>query len=146
MGYVTKKNDGTATLSYPMSELSEGHHTLTFSIADNVGNRTTATISFIISTASEEGAKLTIKESPARTVATITLEESSIESNYNRLIIKDNKGHVVISKENVSLPYEWDLKDSDGKAVADGRYKAYLLYRNSSIYGNTPETDILVIK
>jgi flagellar hook assembly protein FlgD len=79
-------------------------------------------------------------------VATITLEESSIESNYNRFIIKDNKGHVVISKENVSLPYEWDLKDSDGKAVADGRYKAYLLYRNSSIYGNTPETDILVIK
>ncbi len=146
IGYVTNNNDGTATLSYPMSELSEGHHTLTFSIADNVGNRTTATISFIISTASEEGAKLTVKESPARTVATITLEESSIESNYNRLIIKDNKGNVVISKENVSLPYEWDLKDSDGKAVADGRYKAYLLYRNSSIYGNTPETDILVIK
>lgn len=137
--------DGTTTISYPISGLTDGRHTLTLSVADNAGNRTSQTISFVVINRSAQ-AQLVVTEKPARTEATFSLNHNFYEEPSGRLVIENRNGNTVFTKENCTFPYTWNLQDSDGNRVIDGNYKAYVILNGDKQYGNTDRVEVIVIK
>lgn len=137
--------DGYTTIKFPINELEDGKHTLTLSVADNAGNRTERTISFVTINHSAQ-ATLVIAEEPARSEANFSLEHNFSYEPQGRLVIEDATGNTVFSKENCTFPYTWNLLDSEGNAVADGNYNCYAILNGNKQYGSTPKTRLVIVK
>ncbi|MCM1293474.1 MAG: type IX secretion system sortase PorU [Bacteroides sp.] len=131
--YYTPASDGSAsgTIAYPMSELEDGAHTLTFRVWDTSGNSTTHAINFFV----EHGAAPTLLDiftdvNPATThanfylshnrpdaMATVTLDIYSISG--RRIWTTTSSGR---SDLFLSAPIQWDLRDMGGQRVIRGIY------------------------
>lgn len=142
---MTNHNDGSVDITYPFTSLADGRHSLTLHISDNAGNSASRTIDFVINNTSAN-ARLTVEEEPARIQATIGLTHSFTDIPSGRLIIEDEEGNTVFTRNDVSFPFEWDLTDRDGNLVADGVYRAYAICKGGNLYGHTPKTDIIVVQ
>lgn len=129
---LTMNADGTATLLLPVNDLTDGAHTLTLAVVDNCHNSVERTLSFIVRNTSAS-AVLTADTDVARNAIEITTD-ADIETAGSRLIIADADGNTVFSVAEPSLPYQWNLKDADGKDVRDGRYSATVIARSGSNY------------
>ena len=138
-----------ATLSYPITDLSAGRHTLTLSVRDNLGQLATANLSFI-SGKFDQRPRLVTEEEVARTEAVINfygdLVEASADDSEVSLYITDRKGDTVLKVDNPSFPYTWDLNNGKGDKVADGNYKAVVRGRLGTQYTYTDPLDIVVIR
>lgn len=137
--------DGYTTITFPINDLEDGHHTLTLSVSDNAGNRSEQELSFTVINSSAQ-AVLVIAEEPARTEANLSLEHNFVYEPKGRLVIEDAAGNTVFTKENCSFPYTWNLHDSNGNTVADGNYNCYAILNGNKQYGSTPKTRLIVIK
>lgn len=142
---MTNYNDGTVEIVYPFTSLADGRHSLTLHISDNAGNSASRSIDFVINNTSAN-ARLTVEEEPARIRATIGLTHNFTDIPAGRLIIEDEKGNTVFTRDNVSFPFEWDLTDRTGNLVADGVYRAYAICKGGNLYGHTPMTNIIVVQ
>lgn len=138
-------NDGKTTISFPINQLEDGYHTLTLSVADNTGNRSSKTISFLVINQTGN-AVLTTDKQPARSNVTFNVESNLTNITNCRLIIEDNAGNTIFSKENCILPYSWDLKDNNGNRVAEGSYKCYVLITDGKYYTSSPRIQLVVIE
>lgn len=138
--------DGTASLTYPIGDLAPGRHTLTLNVRDNAGQMASASLSFV-ATAEDARPTLVLDREIARDELVMDLTGEvfeATEADGNRdvhLYVYNDKGDIVLRKQNISFPYTWDLKDNDGKDVADGHYQVRVLTRLGSLYtrasGNT---------
>ena len=144
-GTLTFNADGSYLFEFPLTELSDGRHSLTLIISDNAGNRTERTIYFTVINRNAQ-ATLIVEESPARTEATFTLNHDFKSEPSGRLIIEDASGNAIYSKADVRFPYTWDLNDADGNAVADGVYHCYAILNGEKQYGGTAKTKLIVVK
>ncbi len=144
-GAYSSDTTGVTSVIYNLTNLKDGRHTLTLSLADNAGNTSSKTISFCVINNSAVSS-LTVQEEPARTMATITLDHNFNNEPSGRLIIEDSNGNTVLSIGNCQLPYIWDLKDSDGNLVDDGTYYCYAILNAENQYSSTPKVKIIVIK
>ena len=142
---ISFNSDGSASLSFQLKDIEDGHHSLTLSVNDNAGNRTNRTISFIVINRSATVA-LNIAETPARSEATFSLNHNFLEEPTGRIVIEDMKGNTIFTKNNCAFPYTWNLKDSKGEAVADGNYKAYVILNGGKQYGSSDKIDVIVVK
>ena len=52
----------------------------------------------------------------------------------------------MLTVENASFPYEWNLTDQDNNAVADGEYFAYVIANNGTQFGSSPKIKLIVVK
>jgi len=138
-------NDGrTLNVSFPMQNLSEGAHTLTFTVFDVAGNSTSRTISFIVSGCSD--ITLTAQELPATKQATFDIDCGNITpAPVVNLKVTDAHGNIVWTKSTSSFPATWDLTDANGNRVKAGLYKYMGNYDNGSSYGGTNIGDLIVI-
>lgn len=139
--------EGYATLTYPITDLSAGRHTLTLSVRDNIGQLATATLSFV-SGKFNHRPRLEAEE-VARTQAVINLGgdyDGDLDDSDLTLYISDPKGNTVLKVDNPSFPYTWDLKDSDGKDVGDGNFRAVVRGRLGSLYTYSDPLNIVVIR
>lgn len=142
--YSTLSDEGKAlAIEFPM-ELSEGRHTLQYTVYDAAGNKATETISFLVGNDSQ--LDLTVAEEPAVTEA--TFDVSTTLSNVPEVTIKvlDNVGNLVWSTTTANFPYSWDLVGNDGNRVPAGVYKFYGTYKGSNTYGGTEIGHIIVIE
>jgi hypothetical protein len=144
-GTIVTDIDGVSTIKFPISGLSDGIHTLSLSVADNAGNRSERSITFYVVNNSVT-TSLEIAETPARSEATISLSHNFKEEPSGRLVIENNNGETIFTKENCSFPYTWNLQDSSGEAVADGTYRCYAILNADKQYSSTAKTKIIVIK
>ena len=142
---ITINADGSASLEYIINDIEDGHHTLTLSVKDNTGNSSSKTISFVVVNRSAS-ATLNIAETPARKEATFSLNHNFIDEPMGRIIIEDANGNCIFTKNNCSFPYTWDLKDTNGKVVNDGNYKAYVILKGGNLYGSSDKIDVIVVK
>lgn len=145
VGRLVHNADGSSSAYLNLRSLADGHHTLEFTVNDNFGNHTTRTIGFIVVNRNAT-ATLNVEETPVRDKATLDLDHAFSSEPSGRLIIEDAKGHTVYSKNGCTFPFTWDLRDNAGHTVADGRYKAYVILNAGMEYGNTPKTEIIVVK
>lgn len=146
--YLVMNADGTASLKAPVFDVADGAHTLTLAVADKLGNASERTISFIVRN-NTATAVLAADNSVARTDVTFSLQSTLAGDSadaYTRLIICDADGNTVFSVENPTLPYTWDLRDTGGKDVPDGRYSAALMQKSFSRFTSTPRIPVTVIR
>lgn len=146
--YLVMNADGTASLKAPVTDVADGTHTLTLSVADKLGNASERTISFIVRNNSATAA-LAADNSIARTEVTFSLQSSLATDSSDastRLIVCDADGNTVFSVENPAMPYTWDLRDNNGKEVPDGRYSASLMQKSLSQFTSTPRIPVTVIR
>lgn len=143
---MTPAPDNAMSLVYPLSNLADGRHTLTLSVSDNAGNVATQTINFnVINTALKT--TITIEDNPARDVMNYTISEEAVPENAElTLIVRDMAGNTVYTARGIGTAGSWDLTDSKGRKVADGRYKAHVLIRSGNTYGHSPSAEFVVVK
>lgn len=144
-GTIVTDINGVSTIKFPIAGLEDGIHTLSLSVADNAGNRSEKSISFYVINNSVT-TTLDIAETPARSEATISLIHNFKEEPSGRLVIENNNGETVFTKENCSFPYTWNLLDLDNNAVADGTYNCYAILNADKQYSSTEKAKIIVIK
>lgn len=115
--------DGSASLVFPMSNLADGDHTATLSVADYTDTRSEAEISFTIVNHAIV-AQLQADTAVAHDEVTFSLDHGFDETPTGRLSIVDHSGNTVFTATDVTFPFVWDLNNTDGERVADGRYRA----------------------
>lgn len=146
--YYTPAADGTpsGTIAYPISELPEGNHTLTFRVWDTSGNSTTHTIPFFV----EQGARPQLFD--IYTDVNPATDHANFYVSHNRpdammtvtLDIYNMLGHRVWTSTAqgrsdmfTSAPIQWNLTDLAGRRVQRGIY----IYRATVTHdGNTLTT------
>lgn len=144
-GTLNLAADGSYSFEFPLNGLSDGKHTLTLIIADNAGNRAERTIHFTVINRNAQ-ATLSIKESPARTEATFSLDHNFKYEPTGRLVIEDASGNTIFSKSDVKFPFTWNLNDASGNMIADGVYNCYVILSGEKQYGSTDKTKLIVVK
>ncbi len=134
-------NSGGGFISYPLSGLTAGEHTLTLTVYDNVGNPSSRELIFAVGeTMDPEVRSLTADRSPAKTGVTFSAQISTPNTNVKCAFeVIDLAGRSVWSSTvtdsadiNGNLEGYWNLCDRGGRRVVRGIY----LYR---VYVETPE-------
>ena len=131
-------------IAFPLSTISEGNHTLTFTVFDIAGHSATRTISFVVSNSND--IVLTAQEAPATQVATFDIAEAQFDTTpMVNIKVTDAQGNIVWSKKTDSFPATWNLTDAQGNRVKPGLYKFFGNYDNGTNYGGTNIGDLIVI-
>lgn len=131
--YYTPSPDGSpsGTIAYPLSEISEGHHTLTLRVWDTSGNSTSTDLTFFV----RQGALPQVFDiysdaNPASTHANFYISHNRPEANatVNLEIYNIAGTRIWTSVVNgpsdmfLSTPIQWDLRDMGGRRVPRGIY------------------------
>lgn len=146
--------EGNLLLKKDFDNVTDGHHTLSLSINNNLGKSTTADLDFYTISGELTGA-LTCKTDtegtgPTSTIVRRTADFDLLHNNEVtpecRLLIFDSTGNTVYTKQGVSFPFSWDLRGNDGETVADGHYSAKVMLRSGTVFGATAPVEFTVIK
>lgn len=127
--------DGSGSLAYPLSGLTDGRHTLTMHVLNVAGLSAERSISFDV--ANVATATLALEGAIARDEAVFNLGHNLSAEPAGRLVIASSDGTTVFSDPDAVFPYTWNLKDNDGADLPDGRYTATLYFFASPSYGST---------
>lgn len=121
-----RPGDGSRSARYEalVGELPVGEHRSLVSVADAAGNRAEADLVFHVSPIWGE-IGLEMLETAADGQATFNV--SGAVDNSLTLVILDAEGHRVFSTDSASDTILWDCRDSEGRAVTPGRYRAYVV-------------------
>lgn len=133
------------TMDYRVNSLSDGRHTATLFLSDNAGYHASQTIMFQVIN-DKDPLTLTIVEETADTRATINLTHDLDSQPSGRLVIDNSQRKTILSVADVSFPYIWDLRDSSGIPVPDGRYTVRAYLRDGQRPLNASPATVVVIK
>lgn len=141
---ISSDENNIYTASVILRDLTPGHHDITVSVADNSLKRADAAATFTVGEVAS--AMLTVDEEalPAREDITFNLSADNLVANTHRLVIENSTKETVFSSV-VSFPYQWNLKDSDGKDLPEGFYNAYVISSGSTA-ASTPKLPVTVIR
>jgi hypothetical protein len=135
----------SVVIRYPINNLSEGMHTLTFTVYDLLGNSATRTISFMVGQSS-------IVDVRADKYPAFVNENVSFELDSKRTLhpdmtfrITDATGKLVWMTTTSSFPVTWDMKDMNGNKVPAGLYRYFGTYNDGVNYGGTPINKLIVL-
>jgi len=144
--YLTVTDDGkTVNIEYPLNQLSEGTHTLTYTVYDLAGNKATKTIPFLVG--NEGSAELVADKWPVYRNEEVNFDiETSLARTPDFTIrVTDATGKLVWMTEASSFPVAWDMKDMSGKQVPAGLYRYFGTYNDGSNYGGTSINKLIVL-
>lgn len=139
-GCFTPAGDGGATMTYHLSSLSAGEHSLTVNVSDNLGNRTSHTISFIVIDNKTTGT-LACDDNIFNEKATLSLGVAS-GVKATRLIISDANGNTVATVNNPAFPYVW----TPDASLKEGTYRARVLLKKENLRGVTNDVELILIR
>ena len=143
--FAATSQDGKLTVAFPLSSLTEGKHTLKFTVYDLSGNATSRSINFVV--ASEFNSPiLAVEESPAIDKATFTLSHEFETAPSVTLKVIDVNGDIVWSDTATDFPYEWDLTDKSGQRLPAGVYEYYGTVRAGNAYGGTTVNRLIIVE
>ncbi len=140
----TLGTDNDATFQYTFSDLTEGTHTVTITVSDNAGNSTTQSITFTVQEIDGD-IELAADSKSVYESVTFDVNHTFYGEPDTRFVIEDSQRNTVLSVENASFPYVWDLKDSDGKQVTNGYYRAYILAKYGTKNASSDKVEVVVL-
>ena len=144
-GYAKIDEGGKqVTVAMPINSISEGQHTLTFTVYDAAGNVATRDLSFVVVKPDAE-AVLTVEESPARESATFNFEHKFTTEPTVKITVIDADKKVVWQQDVTSFPYVWDLNDANGNRLPAGIYQFFGTASTSSQYSGTEKSRLVII-
>lgn len=134
------QTDGSATLSYPFSNVSDGKHTLTIRLADNRGNVSERTIPFTVINNTLTG-RLYVADNiiTGRTTLNIDMPASA---SVTRVVIEDASHNTVETRKNISLPWSW----TPDASLPDGHYTIRAFLKDGTRFGSTPPLSVTLIR
>lgn len=142
---LTRRADGLYELNTTLDNLTEGIHTLTLTVANNVGQIDRSTIDFMVVTRAEQP-DLAITEPTADTPYAVIDIDGTATADDNRVVVADMHGKTVFSATDVAFPYRWALGDIAGKPVADGLYTVTVMLRDGHQYVHSTPATLVVIR
>lgn len=147
-GLLQADSDGNATLCYPVSGLADGQHKLTLKVVNVAGESAVRSIRFHVVNVADANLIVTNEEGNpdalVRQSAEIGIDLVTGQQITGRVVVTAADGNVVFTKKNVTLPYVWDLKDSEGAPVADGVYDVKVYFRAGQQHGASAPARIIV--
>ena len=135
----------SVAIQLPLSNLTEGMHTLTFWVYDMLGNCSTRTISFMVGQYAV--ADICCDKSPAFVNGSVSFDvESDMTMLPDMMVhVTDATGNLVWKSDIGSLPVTWDMKDMNGHKVPAGLYRYYGSYYDGKNFGGTPIYKLIVL-
>ncbi len=132
-------------IEYPLSNLTEGLHTLTYTVYDLLGNSATHTISFMVGQNSD--VTLTADKWPAYLDGNVVfdVETSMVRMPEMILRVTDATGKLMWMTTASNFPVTWDMKDMNGNKVPAGLYRYFGTYNDGTNYGGTPINKLIVL-
>lgn len=143
--YAVCTDEGrSVSVAFPLTGLTLGNHTVTFTVFDIDGKSASQTISFLVGQL--DAIALDVLETPVSSQATFTLADNSLTV-VPQVDVKvtDAQGNVVWHTTTSQFPLTWDLMGDDGKRVPAGLYKYYGTYRSKNNYGGTDIKNMIII-
>ena len=140
-------SDGSkmVNIEYPLSNLGDGVHTLTYTVFDVAGNCTTRTISFIVGKAGN--VELVADAMPAFKGQDVNFDIETELARTPEMIVRvtDATGNLVWMTTTESFPLNWNLTDMNGQPVPAGLYRYFGTYNDGTNYGGTPIKKLIVL-
>lgn len=142
-------DDGNLTLYGVLPQLPDGPHDIYLTVNDFAGNTAEHRLHFTLDSA-PLAATLTVStdsetEDLVRESIEFNAEDISAGAEISRLVIRDHAGNTVLTIDNPSFPYVWNLKKADGTAAPDGVYTAHGTLRRHNSYGSTGQATFTLI-
>ena len=136
----------SVSIAYPLTNLTDGLHTLTYTVYDMLGNNATRTISFLVGHASS--VDIVADKSPAmiNNPVNFDLQASGMLHPEVTLRVTDATGKLVWMTTTDTFPVSWDMKDMDGNKVPAGLYRYFGSYNDGVNYGGTPINKLIVLE
>ena len=145
--YFAKVADGgkTVNIEFPLSNLSEGMHTLTYTVYDMLGNSTSRTITFVVGQAS--AVNLVADKMPAFLDGVVNFDADTELTSSPEMVVRvtDAVGHLVWMTTTRNFPVSWDMKDMNGNKVPAGLYRYFGTYNDGVNYGGTPISKLIIL-
>ena len=144
--YVTAGQDGKSiTVNYPLEDLAEGLHTLTFTVTDLAGQRASRTITFMVG--QKGAAALVADKLPVYRGQTVNFDvESTVPGNPEYVVrVTDAVGNLVWKTTTSSFPVSWPVVDMNGQQVPPGLYRYFGTYTDGKNHGGTPISELIVL-
>ena len=132
-------------IEFPLSNLAEGLHTLTYTVFDMLGNSATRTITFMVG--QNNDVNLVADKLPAFVNGDVNFDLESSISRMPEVTIRvtDAIGRLVWMTKTDHFPVNWDMKDLEGNKVAPGLYRYFGTYSDGVNYGGTPINKLIVL-
>ena len=144
--YATVSDMGRLlNIEYPVVNLGEGLHTLTYTVYDMLGNSATRTISFMVGQSGSM--ELVADKMPAYINEEVNFEAETEFTRMPNVTIRvtDATGNLVWMTEDSSFPITWDMKDRNGNPVPAGLYRYFGTYSDGTNYGGTSIKPLIVL-
>lgn len=135
----------TLDIKFPVTGLTPGRHTLSFSVCDVCGNTASRTISFVVMASND--ITLSTSERASNEFAEIDINTSSTltETPEVNLKVTNAKGELVWTQATSTFPYVWNLTDMDGNRVKPGLYKIHGNFENDEGFGGSNIVNFVVL-
>ena len=144
--YASTTDEGrTVNVEFPLDNLAEGLHTLTYTVYDMVGNSAERTITFIVG---QNGmVELNADALPAYIGQNVNFDIDTELSIAPEVVVRvtDATGNLVWKHTTSSFPLSWDMKDMNGNTVPAGLYRYYGTYNDGVNYGGTSINRLIVL-
>lgn len=134
--------DGSGHLEFPVNELVDGPHYLTFRAMNSAGLTSERTIHFNVANIAR--AEMKLENTHARESAVIDIEHSLGDAPEGRLVVTASDGSTVFSAEKVTFPYTWNLKGTDGQELPDGNYSVGCYFKAGRRYGSANPATVVI--
>ena len=144
--YVTSSDEGrTINIEFPLNSLSEGMHTLTYTVFDMLGNSAERTITFIVG--QNTPFNLTADKIPAFVNENVNFDvDTELTSSPDVIVrVTDATGKLMWMTTTSTFPVAWDMKDMNGNKVPAGLYRFFGTYNDGVNYGGTPINKLIVL-
>ena len=144
--YATVADGGkTVNLEFPLNNLSDGLHTVTYTVYDMVGNCTTRTITFMVGQSGH--VELVADALPAYLDREVNFDISTDLAQMPEVIVRvtDATGKLVWKTTTSAFPVAWDMRDMNGNKVPAGLYRYFGTYNDGTNYGGTAINKLIVL-
>ena len=144
--YVTSSDEGrTINIEFPLNNLSEGLHTLTYTVFDLLGNSAERTITFMVGQVGT--LDLVADKLPAFLNEEVNFDIDTELSSKPEVIVRvtDATGKLMWMTTSTTFPVAWDMRDMNGNKVPAGLYRYFGTYNDGVNYGGTPINKLIVL-
>ena len=143
---VTVTDNGKAVgIEFPLTDLPEGMHSLTYTVFDVSGNMATKTVKFMVGTGGT--AALMADKWPAYKGDVVAFELQTEMEQVPEFTVRvtDATGKLVWMTKTTSFPVAWDMKDMNGQLVPAGLYRYFGTFVDGSNSGGTSINKLIVL-
>lgn len=132
-------------IEFPIENLSEGLHTLTYTVYDMLGNSATRTISFMVGVSGQF--ELVADKYPAYLNEEVNFDlETELMTSPEMIVrVTDATGNLVWMTTTDSFPVSWDMRDRNGNKVPAGLYRYFGTYNDGINHGGTAIKKLIVL-